>query len=146
MFSARVELPARFAATACATTRRKAVRFGLVGGSGVVVNSGALYALHVLLHLPVVAASGAAAELAIASNFLLNDHWTFTNRCLSVFRFARFNLAAVGGLVVNTVTVWAMAGRLGAHYLLANLVGIALASSLNFALSANWVWRPSRAS
>src|SRR5687767_6577737 len=53
------------------------LRFGLVGLSGVVVNTAALWGLARGAGLPVLLASVLATEMAILSNFLLNDRWTF---------------------------------------------------------------------
>ena len=55
-------------------------------------------------------------------------------------RFARFNLIALGGLAITTATVWTLATMLGLNYLIANLVGIGLATGWNLAGSFLWTW------
>jgi dolichol-phosphate mannosyltransferase len=116
-------------------------KFLLVGGSGVLVNSLALSFLFQLAHLPLVAASLVSTELAIASNFLGNDLWTFGRRGLEFGRFARFNLVSLGGLGITSATLWLLATQLGLYYLVANLLGIALATAWNFAANVAWTWR-----
>lgn len=115
-------------------------RFLAVGGAGVLVNSLALFVLYQQARLPLLAASALAVELAIVSNFVWNDVWTFRRKGLSLSRFARFNLVSLGGLVLTTLTLWLLAGHAGVPYLGANLVGIALATGWNFAANTTWTW------
>jgi putative flippase GtrA len=116
-------------------------KFLVVGATGVAVNSLALLALHQRAHLPLAAASALAVELAIGHNFYWNNRWTFGRRDLTLHRFARFNLASLGGLAITTATLWLLAVGLGVQYLAANLVGIGLATGWNFGLSLVWTWK-----
>lgn len=118
----------------------KFIKFLLVGGLGVVVNSLALFVLHQLMRLPLVVASLLAVELAIVNNFLWNDRWTFGRKKRSLRRFFQFNLVSCGGLVITTGTLWVLATHLAAPYLLANLVGIGLATCWNFGINLLWTW------
>lgn len=115
------------------------LKFGTVGCTGVVVNTLALYVLSRELGLPLAASSAVAVEVAVISNYLLNEHWTFATRAVSVRRLAKFNLASLAGLGINVLTVWSLA-QLGFYFLLANLVGIAAGFAGNYALSFIWVW------
>lgn len=118
----------------------KLIKFLLVGGLGVMINSLALIGLHQLLRFPLVVASLAAVELAIVSNFVWNDRWTFGRKKLSLQRFFQFNLVSCGGLVITTGTLWALVTHLATPYLLANLLGIGLATCWNFGMSLLWTW------
>jgi dolichol-phosphate mannosyltransferase len=89
--------------------------------------------------MSLVAASAVAVELAAISNYFLNDRWTFAIRAASVRRLAKFNLAALAGLGINVLTVWSLT-QLGIYFLLANLFGIAVGFTGNYALSIVWVW------
>jgi putative flippase GtrA len=117
-------------------------RFLLVGGTGVLVNNIALFVLYQLLGLPLLVASPLAVELAIAHNFVWNDRWTFHQARLSVQRFVKFNLVSSAGLVITTATIWLLVHHVGAHYLLANLAGISLATTSNFVVNREWTWGP----
>jgi dolichol-phosphate mannosyltransferase len=117
------------------------VRFGLVGASGVLVNTGVLYALHGTAGWPLIPASVLAVEAAIFNNFLWNDRWTFKARDGTPYRFIRFNLVSLGGLVVNTVILAVLVALTGIHYLVANLIAIAVAMAWNFAANSRWTWR-----
>jgi putative flippase GtrA len=115
------------------------LKFAGVGVSGVIINTSLLYVLSRWAGLPLLAASAIAVELAAISNYLLNDAWTFGTRSPSLRRFAKFNTAALAGLVLNVLSVWVLT-RLGLYFMVADLVGIAAAFTLNYAFSVRWVW------
>jgi putative flippase GtrA len=120
-----------------------ALRFGVVGAGGVVVNMLALHVLYALVHLPLLVASPVAVALTVVHNYLVNNRWTFGLRRASLARFARFGLSTLTAMLHNVAVVWALVG-LGIHHLLANLAGIAVAAGLNFGASTMWVWRERR--
>jgi putative flippase GtrA len=123
---------------------RTLARFLLVGASGVVVNTLTVYVLYERAHLPLIVTSALAVELAIASNFAMNDRWTFQrtgSSFLQLTRFARFNLVSLGGLIVTTSTAWLLVQLGGVNYLIANLAGIGLATACNFVANVRWTWR-----
>src|SRR5258708_35885965 len=78
----------------------RAVRFCLVGGTGTAINTTVLYSLARGLGLPLPGSSAMAVELAVLSNYLLNDRFTFAAPMPSFKRLAKFNitpLARLGG-------------------------------------------------
>jgi dolichol-phosphate mannosyltransferase len=117
-------------------------KFLVVGGTGFVINSAALYTLYQLFRVPLVPASALAVVLAIANNFVLNDRWTFkrSSEAASIWRFARFSLVSLGGLAVTTLTLWALVTYLDVQYLAANAIGIGLATTSNFVANLKWTW------
>jgi dolichol-phosphate mannosyltransferase len=118
------------------------VRFGMVGASGVLVNLLVLRVLFGELHWASYVASALAVEVSIGTNFLGNNWWTFRQRDLSPLRFLRFNLASLGGLAITTVIFTVLMQRFALPYMLADLVGIAVATVWNFAASIFWTWAP----
>lgn len=108
------------------------------------VNSLALLMLFQWAHLPLLIASALAVELAIVNNFCWNDRWTFRRTGISLNRFIRFNLVSLGGLLITTTTLWLLVDHLRIYYLIANLLGIALATVWNFAASSWWTWGGTR--
>jgi putative flippase GtrA len=118
----------------------KLLKFSLVGASGLLVNTAALYLCYQWARLPLLMASILAVELAVVSNFVLNDQWTFGERGLSVVRFARFNIVSLGGLAITTVTLLLLK-NVGMYFLVANLFGVGLATAWNFVLNVLWTWR-----
>lgn len=120
------------------------VRFGLVGLSGVVVNTGVLWGLTELAGLHYLLSSVFAVEISILTNFALNEVWTFDSRegrgQNVLRRAARFNLVYALGMGINVALLWVAVERGGLHYLLGNLVGIVGAFVWNFLFSNTFVW------
>src|SRR6266699_2231160 len=123
---------------ACARLSRLS-KFLVVGVTGMLVNSLALFLLFQWVRLPLVIASVLSTEIAIVNNFCWNDRWTFGRTHLSLKnRFALFNLVSLAGLVITAGTLWLLVRHLGFYYLTANLLGIALATAWNFVANSLW--------
>lgn len=118
-------------------------RFALVGISGIGVNSAVITFLVEIGRLSPVVAGALATEAAILSNFTLHDRWTFRGQCNAVGwpgRAARYNLAALGGLVINVAVLAGLTGWLHLHYLVANVVAIGAAFAWNYVASCRFAW------
>ena len=122
---------------------RRPIRFGLVGLSGVVVNTSVLWALLRAVHLPVLLASAVATEIAILSNFALNDCWTFhaVRQHPFLIRLLRFNGVSLGGLSITALLLTLLTSYSGLHLLLANLLAIGGAMTWNYVVNSRWTWR-----
>lgn len=123
------------------------LKFLTVGITGVIVNEGLLFLLHNLalfsytLHnFPLTYAGAIAIEISIISNFVLNNFWTFSNLNpgRGLMKFLKYNLVAAPGAIINFLTLLNLAVVF--HYLLANLIGIALAFLVNYLGSELFVW------
>jgi dolichol-phosphate mannosyltransferase len=116
----------------------------LVGASGVVVNSGMLWLLKGSGGLPLAAASALAIETAIWNNFLLNDAWTFfeERRRSWWVRALAFHATAATAASINLGLLLVLVTWPGLNYLIANLIAIAAAASVNYGVSTLWTWRP----
>ena len=126
----------------------KFLRFGIVGFSGVFVNMGVLYLLRNILHLELTRSLIVAAEMAIISNFLWNDLWTFGdiskrqpgNR-QRLKRLLKFNTICLMGLILNVLLVNLMFNIFGMNEYLANLIAIAAVTLWNFWINMKLSWR-----
>ena len=122
------------------------LKFCIVGASGILVNMWMLVALT-STGMNYLKAGALAIEMSIATNFLLNEFWSFADfskrrRSLSsrVKRFLKFNLFCTGGLVIDVVALWSLTGYVGMHYLVSNAIGIGAAALWNYGLNANVTW------
>lgn len=116
------------------------VKFGIVGATGVAVNTAMLYVGHELGGLPLVLASALAVEIAIIHNFLWNNLWTFSQKSIDLHRLVKFNLVSLGGLLITVLVLYSLVEWLDLHYLVANLLAIACATSWNFFVNSFWTW------
>lgn len=118
------------------------IRFGIVGGTGFVVNL-AVYALCVhAFAVPYQGAAVIAWLVAVTNNFVLNRHWTFDARAGSVrfqaIRFFIVSLIAFGfGLLLLTVLVEAG----GLAKVPAQALAVAASTPLNFIGNKLWSFR-----
>lgn len=123
--------------------RRRFVKFGVVGASGVVVNFTILALLVEYGQATPVVAAILATEGAILSNFTLNDRWTFrgSKRQRSwPMRAWRYHAIALGGMVLS-VSILAGLVHLGnVHYLVANLFAIGAATVWNYGGNSLFTW------
>ena len=118
--------------------------FGTVGALGVLVHLAILY-LCLLLAGAQFGWSQAIATLgAMSFNFWLNNFLTYRDRRLKsagqlLRGWASFVAACSVGALANVAVATTLYER-GAHSLLAALVGIAIGSVWNYALSSRFVW------
>ncbi len=87
--------------------KKKFIKFGTVGFIGYLVNA---IGLQIMTNIdaPGVLAWSIPVELAIISNFVLNNVWTFkadkiTGFGKTVIKFLEFNLTSAGALIIQTL-------------------------------------------
>ena len=126
----------------------KFLRFGIVGFSGVFVNMGVLYVLVDILGLGLTRSLIVAGELAIISNFLWNDLWTFGDiskrqpgKRQRLKRLLKFNTICLMGLILNVLLVNLLFNVFGINEYLANLIAIAAVTLWNFWINMKLSWR-----
>lgn len=120
------------------------IKFGIVGGSGVLVNMGLLFILTRYLSLRLEIASVIAIETSILSNFFLNNLWTFKKRDTPVpfwTRLFRYHLVTGLAGIVNYLVLLLLVKTFGLHDMLSNLIGIAIGTVINYSLNSLWTWR-----
>jgi dolichol-phosphate mannosyltransferase len=127
------------------------VRFCLVGGSGVLVDMALLFLLSDprALGLGLTRSKLVAAEAAIASNFLLNDAWTFGDLAQKVpglrakaRRFLGFNAICSLGLVLNLLILNLLFNRFALDRYVANAIAILAVTGWNYLLNRQLNWAP----
>jgi dolichol-phosphate mannosyltransferase len=120
-------------------------KFGIVGATGVAANTAVLWLLTHGLALHYLVASPIAIEIALCSNYLLNNNWTFLDRRAGFVNrngLARYHAVSLGGMAINIAILHALVTWLGLPVIVANLAGIGIATLWNFSLSVSWTWRP----
>ncbi len=87
--------------------KQRFIKFGIVGFVGYLVNAVGLY-LFGKNAWPEPVIWAAATEIAVISNFILNNLWTFRSEQINgvgklVGKFLQFNFTSVGALIIQTV-------------------------------------------
>ena len=120
------------------------MKFAVVGGSGVIVNMGCLFAITRYGEMDIKFASPIAIEISILTNFFLNNLWTFRKRDTGISFLSRiFRYHLVTGLagIVNYFTLLFLTNIFGVQDMISNLIGILLGTLINFFLNSLWTWR-----
>lgn len=129
---------------------RRFIIFGLVGLSGVAVDSAILYLLSdsSTLGWGLTRSKIIAGEVAVINNFLWNDRWTFGDVSSHqkgwksrLWRFMKFNAICLAGIVLNVLLLNFFFNVLGINRYLANLLAIGLVTIWNFWLNLKLGWR-----
>ena len=117
---------------------KHAFKYYLVGASGVFVNLGILFVLTEFVGLWYLLSSSIAIYVSITTNFLLNKTWTFRDTVIeqpSFLMYGKFIGVSLVGMGIQLGFNYIFVEKLSVYYLLAALMSILIASSVNFVLN-----------
>ncbi len=125
---------------------KRLLKFCAVGLSGIIVNQGLLWLLTEFGGLRYYVSALFAIEASIISNFVLNDYFTFADRRTGrgksfVVRLLKFNVTCLAGAAIQYGLLLLFTSVLGIHYLISNLIAIAVAFLWNYFMSSWWTWK-----
>jgi putative flippase GtrA len=138
--------PSEFAYRVSAAARRPAswwqlLKFGLVGGSGYLINLGVFAFLSGNLGVHHLVAAVGAFVVAVSSNFFWNRHWTFAaGHGHAGFQAARFFAVSVAALLINLIVLEALVGETTMGELAAQAIAVAVAMPFNFLGNKLWTF------
>src|SRR4051794_16370982 len=117
------------------------VKFGLVGGSGYVINLAVFAVLRQNLGLQHSLAAVGAFCVAVSSNYAWNRYWTFgPGSGPARFQAARFFAVSVASLMINLVALELLVAA-EMPDLQAQALAVALAMPFNFLGNKLWTFR-----
>lgn len=130
---------------------RQFLKFCVVGTSGLLVDMAVLHVLAMGLGWNVSLSKLCSAELAMLSNFLLNEVWTFrtlsavdNGRWASLRRLVKFQAICGVGIGFAVLLLNLFYRRFGFNLYLANLLAILLVTLWNFWMNAIFNWGAGR--
>jgi dolichol-phosphate mannosyltransferase len=138
--------PSEFADRIGAAARRPAswwqlLKFGVVGGSGYLLNLAVFALLAGPLDVHHLAAAVGAFCVAVTNNFLWNRHWTFGPGDGSAgFQAARFFAVSLAALGLNLIVLEALLAGGGIGELPAQAIAVAVAMPFNFLGNKLWTF------
>ncbi|MDQ3726205.1 MAG: GtrA family protein [Actinomycetota bacterium] len=117
------------------------LKFGLVGGSGYLINLAAFALLASGLDLaPILAAIG-AFTVAVTNNFLWNRHWTFgPGDGLAHLQAVRFLTVSLASLGLNLAVLQLLLAYSSVGELPAQAIAVAVAMPFNFLGNRLWTF------
>ena len=123
------------------------IKFGIVGGSGILVNMGFLWFLTEIGGLYYLVSSVLAIALAMISNFIWNDLWTWRDSGepgvkAYMTRMAKFIVvSSIAAYIGNLGILWILTHFFHIYYLISNLIGIAVGTILNYSVNNFWTFK-----
>ena len=120
-----------------------ALKFGLVGLSGLLVNQLA-FALFIQIGVFYLIAAIAATQVSSTSNFLGSEYWVFSGRLTRgnrLGRYAAFLALNNASLLLRVPMLWLLADVLGLHPLVANPITLVVLWAVRFTFADGWIWR-----
>jgi putative flippase GtrA len=117
------------------------VKFGLVGGSGYLINLAVFAVLAETLGVHHVGAAIGAFCVAVTNNFLLNRHWTFAaGDGHAGFQAMRFFAVSIAALTINLIALEALVSETSLGDLPAQAIAVAIAMPFNFLGNKLWTF------
>lgn len=117
------------------------LKFGVVGGSGYVINLVVFAFLASNLGIFHMVAAVGAFLVALGNNFFWNRHWTFgPGEGLAHEQAIRFTVVSVGALVINLVVLEALVRSSSISELAAQAIAVAVAMPFNFLGNKLWTF------
>ncbi len=117
------------------------VKFGLVGGSGYLINLAVFAVLAETLGVHHVLAAIGAFCVAVTNNFLLNRHWTFAaGDGHAGFQAMRFFAVSIAALTINLIALEALVSEASLGDLSAQAIAVAIAMPFNFLGNKLWTF------
>jgi len=117
------------------------LKFGVVGGSGYVINLAVFVVLSADLGLHHMAAAVGAFCVAVTSNFLWNRYWTFgAGDGPAGFQAVRFFAVSVAALLLNLVVLEALVSGASLGGLASQAIAVAVAMPFNFLGNRLWTF------
>jgi dolichol-phosphate mannosyltransferase len=116
-------------------------KFGVVGGSGYLINLGVFAFLSGNLGVFHAVAAVGAFCVAVTSNFLWNRYWTFgPGEGLAHMQAARFFAVSVACLAINLILLEAIVANTSISELAAQAIAVAVAMPFNFLGNKLWTF------
>jgi putative flippase GtrA len=117
------------------------IKFGMVGGSGYLINLGVFAFLSGNLGAHHIIAAIGAFCVAFCSNFFWNRHWTFgAADGHAGFQAVRFFAVSVAALLINLAVLEALVGATSMGDLAAQAIAVAVAMPFNFLGNKLWTF------
>ncbi len=117
------------------------LKFGVVGGSGYLINLGVFAFLSGNLGVYHALAAIGAFCVAVTNNFLWNRYWTFgPGEGLAHLQAARFLAVSVASLVVNLIVLELLITSTSISELAAQAIAVAVAIPFNFLGNKLWTF------
>jgi len=115
------------------------VKFLIVGAAGFVLETAVLFIFHGVMGVNLFISKALAVESAIIMVFYLNDGFTFKQFKSKTYALLRTNIVRSGGILLSFTGLY-LGVSMGIHYLLANILGVIMATGFNYYFERIVTW------
>ena len=122
---------------------KQAMKYYTVGGSGVLVNLGILYALTDFIGFWYIASQIIAISISISSNFLFNRFWTFSGSIedqRNSVMYVKFLIVSLIGMAIQQGITYSLVENIALYYMYAAGIGIIIAGAINYIVNRRWTF------
>ena len=122
---------------------KHAVKYYIVGASGILVNLGLLYVLTEFVGLWYILSYVVAISVSITTNFIFNKLWTFSDSLKSqkaIVMYMKFVGVSLVGMGIQLGSTFLLVENLSIYYMIAALISIGIASTINFIINRRWTF------
>lgn len=111
----------------------KFLKFGIVGGSGVIVDFFFTWLLKEKFKVQKYVANAIGFAIAASTNWFLNRIWTFESRNPEILvEYTEFLVISLIGLAINSLVLWILTDKLKFNFYISKLGAIAVTTVWNF--------------
>jgi putative flippase GtrA len=111
----------------------KFIKFGIVGGSGVVVDFFFTWLFKEKFKVQKYVANALGFSIAASTNWFLNRIWTFHSQNPELLlEYTQFIFVSLIGLGINSLVLWFLTDKLKFNFYLSKLGAIAVTTVWNF--------------
>jgi dolichol-phosphate mannosyltransferase len=117
------------------------LKFGVVGGTGYLVNLAVFALLAEGFGFHYAIAAVLSFSVAVSNNFVLNRHWTFDARSGHAgFQAARFFAVSIAALLINLGVLDALVAGTSLSEISSQAIAVAVAMPFNFIGNKLWTF------
>ncbi len=128
---------------------KRFVKFIATGVAGVAISTGLLWYMTEIFGIFYLISAAISKEIGTVASFVMNEKWVFPDRIAPSMKTSKKTFSRLVKFTINrllaTVIVIAVTGLLtemfGVHYIISNLIGIAIAFPFNFIVSNGQIWK-----
>lgn len=111
----------------------KFIKFGLVGGSGVIVDFFFTWLTKEKFKVQKYLANAIGFSIAASTNWFLNRIWTFNSHNPDLLlEYSQFILISMAGLGINSLVLWILTDKFKFNFYVSKLGAIAVTTVWNF--------------
>ncbi len=117
------------------------LRYAVVGGTGAIVDLGALYILTEFFHFYYLWSTTLSFIVSALLNFYFNRRWTFKSSGNTKKQLLIFSFVATSGVVLNGFIMYILVDWLKIYYMLAKVFSVGIVTIWNFLWNKYFTFR-----